>query len=185
MPTNVFDLPVTGIPPTPPAPQGSVEELARVLQPLLDHPDTAEFGWTQTWIGIESDPELFDVRKIWLRTTSEVDKDKTHYELRVFASDHPTLGEALYNGSTPYKRLVDAFFDGIRYGNFRDVLLARFGVSADVTVSKAGVHLANPYAGTPEIEYTDLGNGVKQSTPESVAAYNAWWAANAESEDWR
>lgn len=186
MSTRIFDLPLSGQPVSPPPPQGTEEGLAAVLQPLLDHPDTAEFGWSQTWIGVDSDPEHFDVRKIWLRTTSDADQGLSHYELRLFAAEHPTLGHALYSGAlTPYKSLVTAFFDGIRYGNFRDVLLQRWGTDADVVVSKGGVVLANDYADEPEFEYANLGNGIKVSTDETVAAQNAWWMANRETSDWR
>ncbi|MFF9653065.1 hypothetical protein [Streptomyces sp. NPDC014622] len=140
--------------------QQPVEELAPLLQALLDDPTITEFGWTQyTPYFNDGDVCEFSVGEIWVRTTAEVDTDEIEhddYDLSLWG--HPSLGRVNYEyrGEWPNREYVELGYEGpdekryrrvkelndaITSGAYENALLAAFGDHALVTVRKAGIEV--------------------------------------------
>ncbi|MGR6922619.1 hypothetical protein ACU635_50910 [[Actinomadura] parvosata] len=136
--------------------QRPIEDLAPLMQAVLDDPTIVEFGWTQyTPYFNDGDPCVFGVRgEIWVRTVTDQDVDDK-YELEVSRyGGHPSLGERgrTWSGSTyvekPYEGPDEARYDrclalndAIEGGEFLDVLLDAFGDHAEITVRKDGIQV--------------------------------------------
>ncbi|MFD4608294.1 hypothetical protein ACFWOT_09280 [Streptomyces sp. NPDC058440] len=139
--------------------QKPVEDLAPLLQALLDDPTITEFGWTQytPWF-MDGDVCEFSVNELWVRTTAEVDTEFREYDpgYELSYSYHPSLGRERmeYNPRTftyedlgyegpdegRYKR-VKALNDAIGSGDYEAALLNAFGDHAIVTVRKGGIQV--------------------------------------------
>ncbi|MFI7642434.1 hypothetical protein [Nonomuraea sp. NPDC049400] len=135
------------------AKQRPIEELAPLLQAVVNDPYVAEFGWTQyTPYFNDGDPCTFGVRgEVWFRTVEDADVDDT-YELEL--NNHPTLGIRRWNRDarrydeirlSPEKREVydrcDALNTALEGGEFLDVLLEAFGDHAEITVKKDAIQV--------------------------------------------
>jgi hypothetical protein len=138
------------------AKQRPIEDLAPLMQAILDDPTITEFGWTQyTPYFNDGDPCTFGVRgEIWVRTITDEDVDDT-YQLEISRyGGHPSLGkrDRTWNRDTssfdehPYEGPDEARYDrclalsdAIEGGEFLDVLLDAFGDHAEITVKKDGI----------------------------------------------
>jgi hypothetical protein len=137
--------------------QKPVEELAPLMQALLDDQTITEFGWTQyTPYFNDGDVCEFGVGEIWVRTTAEVDSDDEEFDdYHLSLWNHPSLGRMNYEYrgewpnreyvETDYKgpdekryRNVKALNDALTSGSFETALLDAFGDHALVTVKKYG-----------------------------------------------
>ncbi|WP_326827412.1 hypothetical protein [Streptomyces sp. NBC_01751] len=140
--------------------QKPVEELAPLLQALLDDPTITEFGWTQyTPYFNDGDVCEFSVGEIWVRTTEDVDSDEQEfddYDLTLWA--HPSLGRVNYEyrGEWPNREYVELGYEGpnekryrnakalneaLTSGAYENALLDAFGDHALVTVREAGIEV--------------------------------------------
>jgi hypothetical protein len=128
--------------------QRPIEELAPLLQAVVNDPFVMEFGWAQyTPYFNDGDPCTFGVRgEVWFRTIEDADVDDT-YDLEI--DSHPTIGIRRWNRDaskyepiqmSPEKRAVydrcKALNTAIEGGEFLDVLLNAFGDHAEITVKK-------------------------------------------------
>lgn len=133
--------------------QRPIEDLAPLLQAVVDDEFIVEFGWTQyTPYFNDGDPCTFGVRgEVWFRTTQDGAVDDT-YELEL--DSHPTIGIRRWNGDarsfeeirlSPEKRAVYdrclALDTAIEGGEFLDVLLDAFGDHAEITVKKDAIQV--------------------------------------------
>lgn len=144
--------------------QRPLEELAPIMQAVLDDPTIVAFGWLQyTPYFNDGDPCVFSAHSLWVQTDQDHQKTSEFYhdpyefqqwreeELTVGYS-HPTLGkrgservdgrwiDKGYIGSDKarYDRCV-ALAHAIERGAFHDVLLENFGDHATITVKKTGI----------------------------------------------
>lgn len=140
------------------AKQRPIEDLAPLMQAVLDDPTIIEFGWTQyTPYFNDGDPCVFGVSgEIWVRTTADEEVDST-YGLEVGRyGGHPSLGGiertwneerrtylmGRYAGSDEARYLrCMALNAAIEGGEFLDVLLDAFGDHAEITVRKEGINV--------------------------------------------
>ncbi|MGW2713699.1 hypothetical protein ACWC4J_32700, partial [Streptomyces sp. NPDC001356] len=96
--------------------QKPVEELAPLMQALLDDPTIVEFGWTQyTPYFNDGDVCEFGVNELWVRTTEEIDTEECEYDsydLELWG--HPSLGRKRgeYRGEWPRRVWVDLEYEG-------------------------------------------------------------------------
>ena len=140
--------------------QRPIEDLAPLMQAVLDDPTIVEFGWAQyTPYFNDGDPCTFGVGgEIWVRTVTDEDVEDT-YELEVRRyGGHPSLGrkdrtwnrEANSYEEGPYEGPDEARYErcqalnaAIEGGEFLDVLLEAFGDHAEITVQKAGLQVGS------------------------------------------
>lgn len=140
--------------------QKPIEDLAPVLQAVLDDPTIVEFGWTQyTPYFNDGDVCEFGVNELWVRTTAEVDTEEREYDdYDLSLWGHPSLGrvEWEYRGEWPnrtyepvgyqgpdearYMRLKE-LNDALTSGAHETALLDAFGDHAMVTVRKDGIQV--------------------------------------------
>jgi hypothetical protein len=136
--------------------QRPLEELAPLIQAVLDDPFIVGFGWRQyTPYFNDGEPCVFGAYGCWFRTvedatTSDADSedDEKWYDddtedLELW--DHPTLGRFNWRDDTyegnheeSYRR-ARALESAIESGEFHDVLLEAFGDHARVTVSRDAI----------------------------------------------
>lgn len=164
MTTTFLGIPVEGdITAAKRTPQRPLEDLAPVMQALLDDEGIAAFGWRQyTPYFNDGDPCVFSAYGVWVARTEDVDpQDPDTFdtgELDVTYGDH--LGK--YVGGEwvpdpddpPSRKRVDASYEGpdqarydrclalskaIESGQFDNVLLDAFGDHAEVTVKRTGI----------------------------------------------
>lgn len=140
--------------------QKNVEELAPLLQALLDDPTIVEFGWTQyTPYFNDGDVCEFGVNELWVRTTAEVDTDDNEFDdYDLYWGYHPSLGRERweYRGQWPNRERFDLGYEGpdekrylrvkalneaITSRSFESALLNAFGDHAIVTVRKDGIEV--------------------------------------------
>jgi hypothetical protein len=140
--------------------QKPVEDLAPLLQALLNDPTITEFGWTQyTPYFNDGDVCEFSVGEVWVRTTEEVDNEKREYDdYDLSLWNHPSLGHGVYDyvgegwesqyvevgyEGTDEKRYrrVNALNEAITSGQYESALLNAFGDHALVTVRKDGIEV--------------------------------------------
>lgn len=135
-------------------PQRPIEDLAPILQAVLDDPTVVEFGWRQCTPGFnDGDPCRFSTYGTWLRTTSDTDAETYDLDLDIH---HPSLGNRsrTYNRETreydysPYEGPDEArydrcraLYDAIDGGEFYSVLQEKFGDPAEVTVRRDGIQV--------------------------------------------
>jgi hypothetical protein len=142
--------------------QRPLEELAPLMQAVLDDPLVTEFGWTQfTPYFNDGDPCVFSTRAPWFRTAAEVpapgdedeeSDDESDDEDRLTIDHHPTLGTSHWNGKTcryvdvklsPDRAVTSAkckeLSGAIEGGTFDVVLLDAFGDHAEITVKRTGI----------------------------------------------
>jgi hypothetical protein len=140
--------------------QKPVEDLAPLLQALLNDPTITEFGWSQyTPYFNDGDVCEFGVGEIWVRTTEEVDNEDGEYDDYDLALwGHPSLGRMNYEyrGEWPNREYVETGYEGpdearyrrvkalneaITSGEYESALLNAFGDHALVTVRKDGIEV--------------------------------------------
>lgn len=137
---HLNDLPYAGKRPLRPA-QATVDELSNLIMPVVNHPDVTEIGFSVTHLTMDSDPELYEVRQIWVRTVH--DTLRQPHELGLWVPRHPTLGDILFGrAQTDLGRSVDALWNALRDSRFRDSVLHIFG-AGDFTVSREGVQVGD------------------------------------------
>ncbi|MER6102385.1 hypothetical protein ABT115_08650 [Streptomyces sp. NPDC001832] len=140
--------------------QNPVEELAPLLQALLDDPTITEFGWAQ-YTPYFNDGEVceFSAGEVWVRTIEEVDTEEHEYDNYELSWDyHPSLGRESweYRGEWPNREYVGLGYKGpdeeryhqvkalnaaIASGWYDTALLNAFGDHALVTVRKNGIEV--------------------------------------------
>lgn len=134
--------------------QRPIEELAPIMQAVLDDQAIAAFGWTQyTPYFNDGDPCEFGVHTCWVRTVDDDPDTNDRWDLEM-GSNHPTLGGRGYRYSstagtyvdTPYEGPDEARYDrclalsqAVEGGAFENVLLESFGDHAEVTVTRDGI----------------------------------------------
>jgi hypothetical protein len=140
--------------------QKPVEDLAPLLQAVLDDPTITEFGWTQyTPYFNDGDVCEFSVNEMWIRTTDEVDTDDKEFDdYDLYWGYHPSLGRKNweYRGEYPNRKYVELGYEGpdedrynrvkslndaITSGVYETALLNAFGDHAIVTVRKDGIEV--------------------------------------------
>ena len=139
------------------AQQRPLEELAPLMQAILDDDGIACFGWTQyTPYFNDGDPCVFSAHAVWAARPEDGDFDKDR--LDVLYSGHLGSyegGEWVPDPENPNRRIrVGAVYEGpdqARYdrctaldaaidsGQFDDVLLDAFGDHAEITVRRDGI----------------------------------------------
>jgi hypothetical protein len=154
-PTNFLGIPINGdITSVNRVEQRPIEELAPVMQAVLDDPTIAAFGWVQyTPYFNDGDPCEFTVHTCWVRTVDDDPDASDRWDLEV-GSNHPTLGGRGYRYNRETGEYVDTPYDGpdearydrckalakaIEGGEFENVLLENFGDHAEVTVTRSGI----------------------------------------------
>ncbi|MEV0470735.1 hypothetical protein [Streptomyces prunicolor] len=140
--------------------QKPVEELAPLLQALLDDPTIIEFGWTQ-YTPYFNDGEVceFSANELWVRTTAETDtEDREYDDYDLTLWDHPSLGREKYEyvGEGWNRQCIPVAYEGqdekryyrvkalnevITSGAYETALLDAFGDHALVTVRKDGIEV--------------------------------------------
>ena len=134
--------------------QRPAEELAPLLQALVDDTSITSFGWTQyTPYFNDGDPCVFNAHTPWVRTEWDAD-GVDEYAVEV-SDSHPSLGNERWNGDARrWETFVNEHYDKARYdrckamaaalegGEFDDVLIDRFGDHAEVTVTRGGITVA-------------------------------------------
>jgi hypothetical protein len=134
--SHLSQLPIAGDIPMKET-QATVDDLSNLVMPVINHPEIKEIGFSVTRLPMDSDPELYEVRRIWVRTT--FDESRSPSELGLFASDHPTLGSVLFGAATTaLGHSVDALWNALRDSRYRDAVLSSFG-HEDVVVSRNGI----------------------------------------------
>jgi hypothetical protein len=144
--------------------QKPVEDLAPLMQALLDDPTIIEFGWTQyTPYFNDGDVCEFGVYGLWVRTTAEAEgtvdeygDEYDHYNLEV--DYHPSLGKVKWHweGEWPDREYVVDGYEGpdqgrydrcealdraIQSGAYENALLDAFGDHAMVTVKNDSIEV--------------------------------------------
>ncbi|WP_327294440.1 hypothetical protein [Streptomyces sp. NBC_01197] len=142
--------------------QKPVEDLAPLLQSLIDDPTIVEFGWTQyTPYFNDGDTCEFSVNGMWVRTASEVDgvdeygeEFEPTYNLDIFY--HPSLGKVVSDWDAEAREYVNSRYEGpdedrynrvqeldgaIQSGAYENALLDAFGDHALVTVRNTGIEV--------------------------------------------
>lgn len=134
--SHLNNLPFTGRRPTGDT-QATVDELSDLIMPVVNHPEIIEIGFSITHLTMDSDPELYEVRKIWVRTVH--DESRQPHELGLWVPNHPILEDILFGrAGTDLGRRVDALWNALRDSRYRDAVLRVFG-GGDFTVSRAGI----------------------------------------------
>lgn len=129
------------------------EQLAPLMQALLDDEAIVSFGWAQyTPYFNDGEPCVFSANSVWVRTTwdGEVsDGDRYKFEI---TDTHPTLGTRRWDDA--HHKFVDApgeHYDEARYercravgaaidgGHFDDALIDLFGDHANIAVTREGI----------------------------------------------
>lgn len=106
--------------------QATVDELSDLIMPVVNHPEVVEIGFSVTHLSMDSDPELYEVRQIWVRTTH--DGSRQPHELGLWGTSHPTLGKTLFGqAETDLGRSVDTLWNALRDSGYRDSVLKAFG----------------------------------------------------------
>lgn len=137
--------------------QKPVEELAPLLQAVLDYPTIVEFGWRQyTPYFNDGDPCEFGVDGLWVKTTAEAELEEAGeadfgpWDLDV--DYHPSLGKLKWNSETykyeeyegpdvdRYNR-IQALARAIQSGAYENALLEAFGDHAEVTIRKSDIQV--------------------------------------------
>lgn len=152
-PTNFLGIPITGdiTRGSDRVEQRPLEELAPIMQAVLDDPTIVSFGWTQyTPYFNDGDPCEFGVHTCWVRTIDDDPDASDGWDLEV-TSSHPTLGKRSHRYSReigeyvtgPYEGPDEARYDrclelakAVEGGAFENVLLDLFGDHAEVTVTR-------------------------------------------------
>lgn len=133
---HLNDLPIIGKVPRD-APQATVDELSELTMSVVNHPDIVEVGFSVTHLTMDSDPEIYEVRRIWVRTTQ--DDSRAPGELGLWVPPHPTLGEILFGHSTTeIGQRIDSWWNALRDSCYRNAVLEAFG-SGDIKISKDGI----------------------------------------------
>lgn len=144
--SHLNNLPITGRLPAREA-QATVDELSDLIMPVVNHPEIVEIGFSVTHLVMDSDPELYEVRKIWVRTVH--DESRQPHELGLWVPSHPTLGDILFGkADTDLGRSIDALWNALRDSRYRDSVLSVFR-NGDVTISRKGItvgHEIDPFA---------------------------------------
>lgn len=139
---HLRDLPVTGKSPAEET-QATVDELSQLTMPVINHPEVSEAGFSVTHLTMDSDPEIYEVRQIWVRTTQ--DDGRQPHELGLWVPSHPTLGEVLFgSATTELGRYIDAWWNALRDSRYRDAVLAAFG-RGDIQISKTGITVLDEF----------------------------------------
>jgi hypothetical protein len=139
---HLNDIPIAGGRPEV-EPQATVDELSNLFMPVINHPGIAEVGFSVTHLSMDSDPELYEVRKVWVRTIR--DTDRAPHELGLWAQEHPTLGKVLFGDSTTeIGNYLDSWWNALRDSRYRDAVLATFG-NGDITVSRTGITMSDEF----------------------------------------
>lgn len=142
MRNHLNDLPFIGERPREHT-QATVDELSDLIMPVVNHPEIATIGFSVTHLTMDSDPEIYEVRQIWVRTIH--DGSREPHELGLWATDHPTLGNILFGkAQTELGRSVDALWNALRDSRYRDAVLRVFG-GGDFTVSREGIVELNEF----------------------------------------
>lgn len=154
MTVNFLGIPVEGdiTPADKRTPQAPLEDLAPIMQAVLDDDGITSFGWHQyTPYFNDGDPCVFSASRVWVRTTDDTDEDIDTYDLEVSRS-HPSLGTERWNAperrwetyanprnDTARFERCKALSDAIEGGAFDDVLMEAFGDHAAITVTPGGI----------------------------------------------
>lgn len=134
--SHLNNLPLTGRNPAGDA-QATVDELSNLIMPVVNHSEIVEIGFSVTYLPMDSDPELYEVRKIWVRTIH--DESRQPHELGLWVPSHPTFGDILFGlAETDLGRSVDALWNALRDSRYRDAVLRVFGYG-NVTISRDGI----------------------------------------------
>lgn len=135
--------------------QRPLEDLAPIMQAVLDDDGITSFGWRQyTPYFNDGDACVFGASGVWVRTVHDADEDIDTYELEV-SDTHPSLGNQKYdsaqrrfmtyanerNDAGRFDR-CDALSSAIDSGAFDDVPLEAFGDHAEITVRRDGISVA-------------------------------------------
>lgn len=164
--TNFLGIPVHGVivRGNVPKDQRPLEDLAPLLQALLDDDTIVEFGWSQyTPYFNDGEPCVFGANGLWVRTVtdmagSEEEEDEGVSERLGVEYGHPSLGEMNWEwrGAPGLRERVFVGYEGpdqarlerclalnkaIESGNFDKVLLDVFGDHAEITVSRSGIQV--------------------------------------------
>ena len=143
------DLPVTGerVSETE---QATIDDLSNLVMPVVNHPEIKEIGFSVTYLSMDSDPEMYEVRRIWVRTIHDGSRQKS--ELALWGSDHPTLGHVLFGQSdTDLGRKIDFLWNALRDSRYRNAVLSVFG-SGDITVSREGIRVNDTRDWIPSLD---------------------------------
>lgn len=133
---HLNDLPFTGERPGEQN-RATVDELSDLIMPVVNHPEIMEIGFSVTYLTMDSDPEIYEVRQIWARTIH--DGVREPHELGLWATDHPTLGNILFGkAETELGQNIDALWNALRDSRYRDAVLRVFGCG-DFTISREGI----------------------------------------------
>lgn len=134
--SHINDLPLSGGRPTLET-QASVDELSDLLMPVVNHPEVMELGFSVTHLTMDSDPELYEVRQIWVRTIH--DEARQPHELGLSVLGHPTLGKVLFGRTeTDLERNAAALWNALRDSRYRNAVLSTFSTGY-FTISREGI----------------------------------------------
>jgi hypothetical protein len=97
-------------------PQRPLEELAPLMQAVLDDDGIAAFGWRQyTPYFNDGDACIFGTSGVWVRTVDDTCEDGDTYGLEV-SRTHPSLGNERWNGTAGrWETYVNERNDAARY----------------------------------------------------------------------
>jgi len=125
--------------------QRPLEELAPLMQAVLDDKGIDSFGWYQyTPYFNDGEPCIFNVYSLWALPTEHADdpEDDRYYSLSEKWGDGIAWNENWTSRKEAhpdqYARVV-ALAEAIESEEFDDVLLGAFGDHAEVTVRRSGI----------------------------------------------
>lgn len=139
---HLTNLPYNGHRPQPET-QATVSDLSDLIMPVVNHPEIVEIGFSVTHLPMDSDPELYEVRQIWVRTN--YDAERSPHELGLWATSHPTFGKILFGQAvTSLGRDINALWNALRNSQYRDSVLQVFG-DGDFVVSRGGITVIDEF----------------------------------------
>ena len=117
------------------AQQRPLEDLAPLIQAVLDDEGIACFGWYQyTPYFNDGDPCIFSAGTAWFARAEDLDTDGgfNEHDLTVYGNGH-------LDNDPPRHDRCKALSSAIDGGTFDDVLLEAFGDHAEITVKRDGI----------------------------------------------
>ncbi len=131
--------------------QASIDDLSSLVMPVVNHPEVEEIGFSVSYLRMNSDPELYEVRRIWVRTNQ--DRGRTPSELSVDGVNHPSFGDLRDDRANPLITNIRSLKRALQNSRYREAVLDVFGTE-NIAVSKNGIVVKDdeydPYSDTWE-----------------------------------
>jgi len=139
---HIEELPVTGeIHRNREDEAATVDDLSNLVMPVVNHPEVAEIGFSVTHLTMDSDPEIYEIRRIWVRTIHDMSRDPS--ELGMWDGEHPTLGRVLFGeATTALGRNINSLWNALRDSRYRKAVLKVLG-GGDFRISGEGITIGD------------------------------------------